>query len=929
MARIAGPKPPALHHLQRPWDDEHRWERLVPTAGDSYGSLPTPLTPEPSDDLDDDEYEHERIDLRFGLQKLRYALQLTEEHEPIRIDAGGRFELIELLGEGAMGSVYLARDTLLDRNVALKVVRPQLAGYELVQERLLQEARALARISHPNVVQVHDVDEVALSGERLVALEYIKGISLRDWQARGQPCDRLLEIYVGVARGLAAAHHQDVIHRDFKPDNAIVQGDGERVVVVDFGLAGAVGSEHDNERLLSPALSTGLGTPGYMPPEQRTQPADALCDQYAFCVSLWEAIDGRLPFEHDRSIADEFPTAPVRMPAWLYRTLRRGLAWDPACRYPNMQALEQALERGRLRERAMRWLGAATLLVALITGLAFGLTPPPCASADAAIDKIWNAQSRADVEQAFAQFAEPWSDKASLHAIATLDAVAAAWSAQATQSCQDRLDGQPKAEVALRDACLEVWLDRIDQHVEMLRAGDLATAENLAAALDPLIAGQASCQLPSPPLEPGVRARLMQAEALEQTRQFERALTVAIDAVERSSRAIDCIAGSGYSFEAAAASFRLGHVLGKLGRWQQARNALRTAASHALACGDMWTAFDVRAYASFVDSQGRDANLEVAQTRLDDAKPLLARLAPNDSLRHAEYLRMTGLLAATGPTPDFERAVETLEQARATLETIEPTPLGQMVQVEHNIGSLLQKAGKTEQAEQAYLRAMKWLNEALGPEHPELLRVRAVIDINRGLAALAEFDLQEAEQPRRAEQLQRAEQLLTAAAEHGDPMVVVRAIPALLHAKLEAGIGEDREDALALALRWDNWLQSHGWLPHDHRADALTAIGQLLTEASIGPSGVVVRNNFERGVQCLRTALAEAEQARSSNAPVTRVLLALALFQDQRHDEVAVLLDVLARQPLDESLQNTVLWLREKNNDAIGERSPPSGNSDG
>ncbi|HZN95396.1 MAG TPA: serine/threonine-protein kinase, partial [Myxococcales bacterium] len=212
----------------------------------------------------------------------------------------GRYLILRRLGEGGMGVVYAAFDPELDRKIALKVLRPArraVAG-SVAQARLLREAQAMARISHPNVVAVHDVG--AHGDEVFVAMELVEGGTLTDWvEEKPRKLDELLRTFMEAGRGLAAAHSAGLVHRDFKPENVLVGKDG-RVRVTDFGLArvdeeGPLGAgKRTPSTLSSPALTQEgaiVGTPLFMSPEQaQGRIPDIRSDQYGFCASLYWAI---------------------------------------------------------------------------------------------------------------------------------------------------------------------------------------------------------------------------------------------------------------------------------------------------------------------------------------------------------------------------------------------------------------------------------------------------------------------------------------------------------------------------------------------------------------------------------------------------------------------------------------------------------------
>ncbi|MCB9570276.1 MAG: protein kinase, partial [Myxococcales bacterium] len=300
---------------------------------------------------------------------------------PVRL---GRFSLLRRVGAGGMGVVYAAWDERLDREVALKLLHPQLGGAEATA-RLLREAKAMARLSHPNVVQLHDVGEHG--GRLFVTMELVVGETLRAWVARvPRPWRAIVDMYIRTGEGLAAAHAEGLVHRDFKPENAIVAARDGRPRVLDFGLASlvaGVGLEgaRPGAEAGAVAVATGgagarltcpdahVGTPGYAAPEvARGAIATPLADQYSFCVALYEALHGARPDEVARA---KDATAGGGPPPWIDAALRRGLDPDPAARWPSMRALLDALAADPSRARR-RWLVVAAVALA-ITGLGVAL----------------------------------------------------------------------------------------------------------------------------------------------------------------------------------------------------------------------------------------------------------------------------------------------------------------------------------------------------------------------------------------------------------------------------------------------------------------------------------------------------------------------------------------------------------------------------
>ncbi|HVK63877.1 MAG TPA: serine/threonine-protein kinase, partial [Polyangium sp.] len=273
----------------------------------------------------------------------------------------GRFLLLRKLGEGGMGEVFSAYDEQLDRRVAIKLLHAAYAPEE-TQKRMFREAQALARLSHPNVVTVYEVGEV--DGDVFVVMEHIEGKTLQEWQEEApRSAEEVLEAYRMAGRGLAAVHAAGMVHRDVKPANAMIDGDG-RVRILDFGLAHARGvapadpsaAAPTSGALASPLTAEGsiVGTPAYMSPEQFLgDPLDARSDQFSFCVALYEALYQRNPFAPKKpgmpvipALAGEPAPAPSRgdVPARVPEALARGLARDPAGRFESMEALLAKLD---------------------------------------------------------------------------------------------------------------------------------------------------------------------------------------------------------------------------------------------------------------------------------------------------------------------------------------------------------------------------------------------------------------------------------------------------------------------------------------------------------------------------------------------------------------------------------------------------------
>ncbi len=294
----------------------------------------------------------------------------------------GRFALLERIGAGAMGVVHAGYDDTLDRKVAIKLISPRVASSERARVRMVREAQALAKVNHPNVVQIYEAG--MHEGHLFIAMEFVQGQTLWTWAGTGderRPWHEVIEAYLQAGRGLAAAHRAGLVHRDFKPDNAMIDEQGV-VRVMDFGLARtgvelelgttADGRPSPTHEPFSEALThTGalIGTPAYMAPEQfEGRDADARSDQFSFCVCLWEALHGRRPF--GGATVEELANAVTRgdlrpadgpVPAAVTKVLERGLRLDPGERWDSLEALLGALAPSAPKRRVALGLGLAAL----------------------------------------------------------------------------------------------------------------------------------------------------------------------------------------------------------------------------------------------------------------------------------------------------------------------------------------------------------------------------------------------------------------------------------------------------------------------------------------------------------------------------------------------------------------------------------------
>ncbi len=319
----------------------------------------------------------------------------------------GRYTLLYPLGEGGMGSVYAAFDPKLDRRVALKFLRTDLlgTGQQAHRQRLVREARALARLSHPNVVSIYDVAET--DGSVFLAMELIDGTNARVWRELGNRSQaQILKIYRESLMALMAAHEQGIIHRDFKPDNVMVGADGI-ARVTDFGLARA--AMLDVDVLLADAESLGvnwetltqtglvLGTPRYMAPEQFRGLANELTDQFSFCLSMYEALYGHYPFgtrtardlDVSKPLSEQIlkPLTRGRVSESLRKIILKGMSPDPSQRWQNTAEMDYELAHALdASGPGLRW-GAMLGIGLAAAGAAFFFAPSPPSTVRDADDK--------------------------------------------------------------------------------------------------------------------------------------------------------------------------------------------------------------------------------------------------------------------------------------------------------------------------------------------------------------------------------------------------------------------------------------------------------------------------------------------------------------------------------------------------------------
>ncbi|MBX7083725.1 MAG: serine/threonine-protein kinase, partial [Nannocystaceae bacterium] len=701
----------------------------------------------------------------------------------------GRYEIGERLGAGGMGEVFSAYDPTLGRSLAIKLVHAELLTGLVADEavpatmRLFREAQTLARVNHPHVVQVYEVGTLGTSV--YLALEVVRGPTLRQWSERRPGLAPALDVLVQVAQGLHAIHRVGLVHRDVKPDNVIVADDG-RTRVVDFGLARTCvlgtpspgGSEapagaHEAERSL-PSPSTPLparltatgavvGTPVYMAPEQlRRQVIDPRCDQFAFCVMAWELLLGERPFASGNlhtlfqaHRAGARPPANCTVPPEIVRVLQRGLSYEPSARWPDMDALVQALTQARTRPRTRLRIAAVALptaMLAAVTLARLDLGASPC-------ERLGPDGERAHARArtlAGAAIAAPQRTQLQARAHALADQRAAVCE-------QARAD--PQQGRAATAACLDRALARIDATATALASDGESTAQLDALTwLDRDAArGCDEANAADLPLDPRTATEVARVRtALDQARA-ELALGRLAALAEREPGLSAMAIATGFApLQAEAAAFA-GELASAQGDPTRARALLLGAADQAEAAGldafaaELWLTLARVSIAELADASLAEHDLRRAQASVARL-PEDATLREGVQLRRAQLSRLRGdlegahtqlqpLLAALGDAtvpphawPVLEVAIDVaqargaIDEARgwarrerdAVVAALGPDHVA-LARLDYNLGMLELRHGDADAALGALERARVRWQRSLGPRHPDLALVHTAL----------------------------------------------------------------------------------------------------------------------------------------------------------------------------------------------------------
>ena len=686
-----------------------------------------------------------------------------------------RYILLGQLGSGGTSMVYKAYDPELDRKVALKLLQTRSDDARgRGRTRLLREAQAMARLTHPNVVTVHDVSvygelDLGLESNELaqaleipthgvfIVMELVEGGDLRRWlNRRHRPWRSVLDVMLAAGRGLAAAHDVGIVHRDFKPGNLLI-GDDSRVLVSDFGLARAVtnssasasasASVASASESMSASLSwddadshltregTVLGTPPYMSPEQhRGDGSDPRSDQFGFGVTLYEALFGVRPFAgstkemrraKDRRKWRSIP-AGTDVPARVIHVLERTLQPDPEDRFPTMTELLEALDRARRPRLSIPILGGLGA-VAIGAGVAMSMSTPeedPCGAGVERLAEVWNSDRREQVQAAFAASPALYARSAARRVEVEIDAWTGGWSGAYREACEAthvRREQSIKA-LDLRVSCLNRHLRELDAMVDLMIERDETVIENAVVSVQSLGEVETCTDVAAlvarmePPATAEARARVDAGYG----RLAEGRAHVLAGRYERAVALSHEVADEATAVEylplEAAAEHRMAQALQFMGDFRSSEEHLFSAILAAERSRDETTAAD--AWIDLVWVVGvEQVRPEPALQWIRFAEAALDRLGDDEVRRAALDHNRGGVYYRLGRYGEalvhYERAYEKQREHYG-----QQHPL--VAQTLNHIGNVLIMQGRYEEARVKCEQALSIRRETLGSTHPRV-----------------------------------------------------------------------------------------------------------------------------------------------------------------------------------------------------------------
>jgi tetratricopeptide (TPR) repeat protein len=659
--------------------------------------------------------------------------------------------------------------------VAIKLLRTDkqhAEGRTVGQARLLREAQAMARVSHPNVIPVFDV---GTQGEGVfVAMEFIDGTTLKRWiKAQARPWREVLDAFLAAGRGLAGAHVAGLVHRDFKPDNVLISKDG-RICVTDFGLARLAeegpeparpalppGAPEDASPELAQLTQDGhaVGTLMYMAPEQRRGEApDARADQFSFCVALYWALFGVWPFDRQRSSARDADYSPgsshkgtsrpsqredearavdpstgafepprdSKVPASIRRAIMRGLAPEPKDRFASMEALLGQLEQRPQRVRLVA-VAASLALVAGVSGQAWSAHQAAearaqlCTGAELKLAGLWDDAVRRKVTEALVATGRPDAADVAARATRSVDDYTRAWVEASTEACgATRLRGEQTEEIlSLRVVCLDRRLKDVQAVAGVLAS---ANAEMLPKVMDtvsllPSLRGCADVSALSQvePLPESPQAREQIARISSQVAQL-KALTDSgryLQAKEVAEQAVKASRELGYRPLEAEALLLRGMLESRSNEREASERHLTEAVRAALASRSdvlLARAASALVFTVSLDPKRLDAALEWSEL----AKSALAGMGGNEEVEAELFNHLGTAYTKANRNPEalaaLQRALELTERVLGKEHVRRSTILG-------NLGNVYRREGRFEEAVRALQDAIAIREGVSGPNH--------------------------------------------------------------------------------------------------------------------------------------------------------------------------------------------------------------------
>ena len=683
----------------------------------------------------------------------------------------GRYVVLREIGRGGMGVVWTAYDPKLDRKVAIKLLKRS-AKRRVLRARFVREARALARINHPNIITVHDVG--THEGRLYMAMEYVRGQTLERWMRQDRDFREILEVFDKAGQGLAAAHDEELTHRDFKPSNVLIDQEG-RVKVLDFGLAkpgdhggsddedGVRVSEQDSERDSEPedgvsgsnlaviGASTQpkltqvgriLGTPGYMAPEQFSmfdrREIGAWTDQFSFGITLYQALYGERPFDGEglQEIYENIRHGRIReprrdsaVPGWVFRVVQRALQYEPAHRYPSMELLLADLRADPIRRRRRRLAYAGGLGVLGLLALGIVRTTAddeglrPCQGAQGRLVGVWDEPARASVRQGLVATEELFAADTARRVVDQLDRYAEAWVQQHTTICEaTRIHGeQSDALLDVRMTCLERRRSELSALVQVLsRAKKETVASAMTAAVElrrpePCALAQRGIESEAP-ADPAEHARFV---ALRERVDEAGALLSAghhLDARDRAAATGQSAAEAGFGRLQAESLIIEGTAYRYLREPSAAQQRLRQGIVVGSKVGDVRTEF-----------AGWNELLYIAGVSVGDAQQAADwHFAAQTALHHAdapadlEFKLALTQSAVMVALDRLDQAAHHGEQAhRIALDTTGSGSLQRALAL-NNLGIVAAEQANWSLAERRLRDSHTLMREILGPRHPKV-----------------------------------------------------------------------------------------------------------------------------------------------------------------------------------------------------------------